>query len=154
MVLAPLWKTVNVEIPGKLSRSIRLQAKGAWPRETIGFLLGRRAGTLYEVEDLWTPPGISSSKVNVDLTPWHPAAAAEIAQNDELELLGAWHSHPRPWELWRGMVAENTPSTGDQRLGWEGICGICAVIEPFAGPLTTRLDFYAPNPPVSVKIVA
>lgn len=153
MVLAPAWKTVTVEIPRKVSSSIRLQAKFAYPRETIGFLLGRRAGTLYEIEDLWTPPQVVSSRVTVDLTPWHPAAAHEAAQEEGLEVLGAWHSHPRPWELWRGMMSENTPSTGDQRLGWEGICGICAVVEPFAGPLKTRLDFYAPNPPVSVKIL-
>jgi proteasome lid subunit RPN8/RPN11 len=141
-----------VELPAKVDAAIRRQAREAWPKETIGFLLGRRAGTLYEVEDLWVPPDIQACRTSVTLIDWHPAAAAYIAENDELEVLGAWHSHPRPWKSWKGWRQENTPSAGDHKLGWEGLCGICAVIEKKNGGLETRLDWFPPSPPVEVIV--
>jgi hypothetical protein len=146
--------TVRVEYGRRMLAKFRAAARDAFPRETFAYLLGHALGDLYVIEDLWFPPDVAehctTAAVNVQDS-WL-IDAREHARDEDLQVIGDIHSHPRMFRHWRGFSREVTPSAGDHASGWGlGLCGICAVIQEIDGGLKTRLKFYAPILPVEEK---
>lgn len=152
MVWAPGYMKVEVLVPPGVRAEIKRRCRAAFPNETVMFLLGQHEGARYEVEEVWVPPGVlraTPSEVWID-DKWFSEAAG-VAEEDDMVLLGAVHSHPYRYKDSRPPFSENTPSQQDFKLGWQGICGICMVREGKTGALRSRVDFFGPAPPVVVK---
>src|SRR4051794_40876151 len=51
---------IQIEIPNQVIRQFKRQAKDAFPRETLAYLIGRDAGTVVEIESLFIPDGLDA----------------------------------------------------------------------------------------------
>lgn len=129
-----MLRPIKVEVPRSVARQFRELSKRQFPKEAFAVLIGRSAGTIVEVEELWIPDDLdehtSTLEVRVQLDWWKDAnkAAKELG----LEIVGDIHSHC--YEL-----AELT--------------GICQVTENKQRERRARIRFWGPQIEVRAKYV-
>ncbi len=147
MRLAP----IRLEVPAKLTRDFKRQAKEAFPIETVAYVLGRDAGTIAEAHELYIPDGVQECCTAHYFIPQpHWAIEAAAAAKDEgLCVLGTIHSHPYTFREIGNRKPDRTPSEGDHdsrllHVG-VGIYGICAVQQYENGKLRASIRFWGPT---------
>lgn len=137
---------IELKLPRKLEQRIKRQAREAFPKETIGYLLGHDAGTNVEVVDVWTPADIAKhcGTGHIYIQPAWAFDLIEYAFDEGLEILGTWHSHPWQAKDLANYSPSAEPSETDLGYGSNLIQGICLVTEGPSGRLRSRLRFYGP----------
>lgn len=99
----------------KLSRSLLedllARARRQAPEETCGFLLGARDSTGAKVQSVAEVPNQvrSNPEENFRISPQDLFRVGQEAEQEQLELLGVWHSHPS---------SGATPSAADHQGTW------------------------------------
>ena len=138
--------------PQKLRRQWHQECQRGWPHERYAILIGARRADFVEIESLWIPADIAAHATAKSVEApyrWYFAALDEAAQ-EEAQVLGDIHSHPRHYKQWRGQTLEATPSEGDYKSGWIGICGITNASEQKNGLIRCRTRFYPPAERVQI----
>ncbi|MFN3323408.1 MAG: Mov34/MPN/PAD-1 family protein [Bryobacteraceae bacterium] len=148
-------RTIRVEIPRLLVERFKREAKASFPRETFAYLVGQNCGDLVVIEDLFTPDDVRNycTEAAVNVPNHWPAEARAFAKENEAEVVGDIHSHPRSYEVWKGQITEWTPSEGDHAEGWCGLCGICVVSEQKDGRLRASVRFYGPSYRIQTRFI-
>lgn len=143
-------RTIKVRVPRRLVGDFKLVAKEYFPREAFAYLLGRDAGTLVEVEELFVPEDLDKwvTEVSVELSPGWLVAAKRAAKDLGLTVVGDIHSHPFRYCELQGLKPEHTPSEVDIDCGLKQIHGICRVLEASTGKLRATTRFWGPQVPV------
>lgn len=148
---------IKVTVPRRVLDSFRRLAKEKFPRETLAYLLGHRAGESYEVTGLWVPENIDAhvTKQYVFIQSSWQVDAHCHAEDEDVNVIGDIHSHPLPYPAYGGHFnGEPVPSIIDLKGGWPGLAAICAVCEQPDKKLLTRTLFYGPSTPVSKTTIA
>ena len=147
-------RPIRVEVPRRIINEFKAAAKEAFPRETFAYLLGRDAGTVVEIEELFFPMDVDEwcSENGVMISDeWLPAARSEGAHHG-LVVVGDIHSHPfRHKELGK-VIPGCVPSEIDLEGGSPHISGICAVRELRTGRKISSVRFWGPHFPVIEEI--
>jgi hypothetical protein len=147
------WTTAEIIVTPKTAvrRKFRWAAVSAFPKETYALLLGREHKVsknryLVSVDYVFVPDDVDkhSTEEEVILQSHWDEEAAELAYEYDLQVVGDIHTHPRKYSDFLGYLKDASPSEGDFRWGWGGICGICVVAEQKDGRLRTRTKFYGP----------
>jgi proteasome lid subunit RPN8/RPN11 len=147
-------RTIKVCVSRGLINEFKGEARVAFPRETFAYLLGRDAGTIVEIEELFTPMDVDEwcTETGVDISDdWLPAAKKH-AREHGLKVVGDIHSHPFRYGEIGKLKPECTPSEEDIDNGMPWIVGICQVNQAKTGRLTTRVRFWGPMFPVEEHI--
>lgn len=147
-------RTITVRVTRTVVLEFKKAAREAFPCETFAYLLGRDAGTLVEVEELFFPMDVDEwcTENGVHISPgWLPAAKKEAAHSG-LKVVGDIHSHPfKHWEL-GSVLPECAPSEQDLDGGQHHITGICRVREFRGGRKVASIRFWGPMFPVVEEI--
>jgi hypothetical protein len=148
-------RPLRIEVSRRVIERFKRAAREAFPRETFAFLVGQDAGDLVIVEDLFIPEDVAEwcTRGAVYAPPQWEIEARIAAAEDGAKVVGDIHSHPRPYEVWRGQLTERTPSEGDHAIGWRGICGICVVSETRNKKRRASVRFYGPAWKVEEKVI-
>lgn len=142
--------TVSVEISRRVITAFKIQAKLAFPRETIAYMIGEDAGTAVSIENLWFPEDAVGTRNSIMLHDAWRTIAQDAAKDLDMTVLGTIHSHPYPADC----VANPAPSVEDLVHGDLGpLMGICTVLRMRNGGLRSAIRIWGPMVPVSVKIV-
>ena len=145
-------RTIHLTVPAKVVQEFKQQSKRAFPKETFAYLLGRDAGTIVEVEELFVPLDVEErcSKFGVEIGADWIADARKEASAHGLRVVGDIHSHPfvRLETLKPGCA----PSECDIDHGMTQIHGICQVRKCKTGKLIANVRFWGPCIPVIAEI--
>lgn len=143
-------RPIKVCVSRGLINEFKKEAREAFPKETFAYLLGRDAGTLVEIEELFTPMDVDEwcTETSVDISDeWLPAARKH-AREHGLAVVGDIHSHPFRYGEIGKLKPECAPSEQDIDGGMPWIAGICQVQQRRGGSLITKLRFWGPMFPV------
>lgn len=144
-------RTIHLKVPAKIVEEFKGQAKRAFPKETFAYLLGRDAGTVVDVEELFVPLDVDErcTETSVAGTLQWIADAKQEATESGLQVVGDIHSHPYRYEH---LYPTCAPSEGDLDDGFTQIHGICQVRQCKNGLLRTYVRFWGPLIPVIAEI--
>ena len=88
--------TEQVTLASSVEHSLAAALSHSPESEVCGLFLGRRSGDTYMVELLWPARNLSPTPRSAFVVdPGAVVAAHDAAAARGLEVLGAWHSHPR-----------------------------------------------------------
>lgn len=132
----------------------RKAAKLAFPREAFAYLLGRDAGTLVEIEELYFPEDVAehATHSSVDVQHHWELDAKTHASDSGLSIVGDLHSHPYNYLQTDGVRQDCVPSESDHESRCCGIVGICVVTEQRSGQLRSTIKFWPPMTQIETKI--
>jgi len=129
---------LRLDMPRRLEREFKRQAKAVFPRECYGILLGTVAGDSVVVDEIWIPPveelrafATPTEVTTEGVTKWY-LDAIERAREEDLTIVGDVHSHPYPWSTYGGQNKDRTQSESDlesQEFSNPLVCGICTISE-------------------------
>lgn len=153
--MQPLFNQMRLLVPRKVNQGFIARAKAAFPKETLGYLIGRtnKNGTL-QVEEIYYPSDLEQHQqddaVNVQWR-WFREARRRAKQL-KATVLGDVHSHPYTSEeilVWKRQP-DCSPSEGDLERTKPGLLmGICLIKQSSNGALRTRLRWWGPTIKVS-----
>lgn len=149
-------RSITVEVSRSLVDQFKAVAKEHFPREAFAYLLGRDAGTLIEIEDLFVPEDLDKhcSDMGFEIQDSWTLAAKAAAKEQGLVIVGDIHSHPfRNGEWSRRFKPEPTPSVEDIDAGLHCVNAICLVLECKTGRLRSSVRFWGPQVPVKEHII-
>lgn len=147
-------RPIQLEVRRSVVIDFKRLAKEVFPLEAFAYLLGRDAGDLIEIEDLFIPNDlvdwVTPTSVSIsDL--WLPAAKKQ-AKEGGLKVVGDIHSHAyKHYELGK-MKPGCVPSAIDMEEGMQTVTGICDVLEGKTGKLRSDIRFWGPMFPVRTWI--
>ena len=147
-------RNIRICVGRKLIGEFKKEAKAVFPRETFAYLLGRDAGTVVEIEELFFPPDVNDycSENSVTIGEDWLYSAKEHAKESSLSVVGDIHSHPyRHRDIGR-LKPDCAPSAQDMDCGIPHISAICQVRERRDGSLISSVRFWGPMFPVSEEI--
>lgn len=147
-----------LDCPKKILTEFKLQAKSAFPKETIAFLCGTIEYDLLTIQELWVPDNVlkycDHNTVNIK-SEW-AVQAIDYAEENDLVVIGTIHSHPftkEELEFYSGTGKHQSEADIDScGLAWQQISGICVVRESKSGRLTSGIRFWGPTVPLNVKV--
>ena len=145
--------TIELTISEELERRCKDWCKRWFPKEAYGLLLGTLAGDSVHVDDIWTPSEASARKNfrrrSVFFDPEWVHELKDFAQEEELMIVGDFHSHPyRNVEL----SVEPIQSSYDIDMGGKhAVFGVVNVVETATGRLSTRLRWWGLSLKVKVR---
>ena len=144
---------VKVELPSKLVKEFKCEAKKAFPKETLAYILGRINGHNFDVEELWWPDDINNhtSTDEIRLQPYWAAEAQEHAKEHGLQIIGTIHTHPYKYGEVKGPDRAPSENDLDSELACYGLIGICRVVENKNGHLRTSIRLWSPMLDVKIK---
>lgn len=98
-------------------------ARGAYPHETCGLLIGQRGGNRARVVEVTRARNrnVERPRDRYDLDPTDQLAAEELARELGLEVVGVWHSHPDH---------PARPSETDRAAAWSGWSYVIVAVGP------------------------
>ena len=64
------------------------------PSESCAMLLGRRVGNNWNVKEVFLTQNIDDSQTNFTISPEELLKGYQIAEKNQLEVVGVFHSHP------------------------------------------------------------
>lgn len=145
-------RPITIEVRSPVISDFKRLAKEVFPKEAFAYLLGRDAGNLVEIEDLWVPPDLASHTCEtfVEISPTWIKPAKRAAKDLGLSVVGDIHSHPFTYS----QLGNNSlkwlasPSVGDMESGLEWITAICAVVQNKDGRFRSTVKFWGPMFPV------
>ncbi len=155
---------LKLHISYRIVEEIKRAAREMFPRETWGYLLGRRAGNTFEVEELFVPDGdeldraAKTTRINIGAH-WE-LEAMEYAKENGLQIVGTVHSHPwtvRELKLYRQVIG--TPDRSQSESDFETyparlwVYGVCRVLQEKGGRLRSSVRFWGPMIPVEVRVI-
>ena len=147
-------RTIKVCVSRSLLSEFKRKAKAAFPQETFGYLLGRDAGTVVEVEELYIPLDVdewcSVNSVTIS-DEWLPDAKRHAAEHG-LKVVGDIHSHPYRHREVGKLKPDCSPSAVDIDGGIQTISAICQVRQCKTGRLVATVRFWGPMFPVEEHI--
>jgi hypothetical protein len=125
---------IRLTVPPAIERAFKRQAKKAFPKETLAFLLGTQAGDTIHVDGLFTPEDMAEHCTTeaIYIQPHWLMDALDEAEEQECVCVGWIHSHP--YQATAGtFLRDHSQSETDildagQMLGLP-ISGICVVQE-------------------------
>lgn len=149
----PRIPSIQLKVDPGVERRFRQQAREAFPKETLAYLMGHDYGNRMEVVDLWVPPAdlTKATSYYIDLAEHIDWEAAEYAKSEGLQLLGDIHTHP--WthsevDLRRRIRFSSpiSPSASDwDRLeGVRWLMGICLIEQMANQRLRCQFRYWGP----------
>lgn len=150
-------RTIQLEVKRSVINEFKRLSKEVFPREAFAYLLGRDAGTIVEIEDLFIPLNLLDFSTNLSITideGWLPAAKRQAAELG-LSVVGDIHSHA--WtqhEL--AMMSPHRPDVQPSVKDLETfhqISGICNVLQMSNGKFRSKIKFWGPMFQVAEKII-
>lgn len=146
-----LFNQMRIYVPRKVTQEFIVRAKVAFPKETLGYLIGRADENLtLRVEEIYYPTDLEQhqGKNQVDVQWRWFREARRRARQLKAAVLGDLHSHPYTSEeilVWK-RSPDCSPSEGDWERTKPGyIMGICRIKQSSNGALRTRLRWWGPT---------
>lgn len=148
-------RPIQLEVRRSVVTDFKRLAKEVFPKEAFAYILGREAGNLVEIEDIWVPLDLDKWNDLVSVTvsdDWLPAAKKE-AKDLGLTVVGSIHSHPHYSSEDIVLQRACVPSAPDLETGYDQIYGICGVMANIqTGKLRASLKFWGPTFQVRTEI--
>ena len=69
-------------------------AIGEQPNESCAMLFGKKVGDRWDVKEVFLTQNIDGSKTNFTISPEELLKGYQIAEKNQLEVVGIFHSHP------------------------------------------------------------
>lgn len=146
-----IFNQMRIHVPKKVTELFLKKVKAAFPKETLGYLIGRADENMtYCIEEIFYPSDLEThqQKDHVDIQLRWFREARRRAKQLKSTVLGDVHSHPYSAEeilVWK-RSPDCSPSEGDLERYKPGlIMGICLVKETANGALRTRLRWWGPT---------
>lgn len=146
-----VFKPLTLVVPQSITRQFVAQAKEAYPRETLAYLIGTQGeGLSMTAECLWVPPDLESrckeDGINIQGS-WF-RGARRFAKRSHMVVLGDIHSHPYPYS--DRLIVDCAPSEVDWDRARPGLIqGICRIKQRPDKRLTARVRYWGPILPVN-----
>ena len=105
--------TSRLQIDDAQLRLLKVMVEEGYPHETCGLLIGARNNGHIEVNNVHQARNLNTQRAEdrYELDPTDLVAAENLARDNNLEVVGIWHSHPdHPAK----------PSETDRQAAWEG----------------------------------
>lgn len=150
-----LFRQMRICVPKKINRAFIERARAAFPKETLGYLLGRTDENMtLQVEEIYFPENIDkhTSTGGVDVQHRWFQAARKRARQIKGIILGDIHSHPYTTHelLVRRLSPDCSPSECDLERYKVGLVqGICLMRESKNGNIRIRTKYWGPVVPVA-----
>lgn len=150
-----LFRQIRICVPPKISAEFVRRAKVAFPRETLGYFIGRTDENMtLKVEEIFYPSDLEEKQKTdqVDVPYRWFKEARRRAKQIKATVLGDIHSHPyTATELlvWKRQP-DCSPSEGDldrSRLGL--VQAICLIKETKTGQLRVSTRYWGPMVPIA-----
>lgn len=139
-------RKIQVHVSRSIINEFKKAAKESFPNETFAFLLGRDAGTIVEIEELFIPMDVDewcdANSVTMS-DDWLPAARKH-ASSIGLKVVGDIHSHPYKYGEIGKIIPDCSPSEDDIDCGLPHINAVCYVRETKNSRLVSQVRFWGP----------
>jgi hypothetical protein len=157
----PSIPPIKLELSPRALKSYKNQAKAFFPKELLGYLLGHDIGSTIIVSYIWVPEDQIAAKRWVQISEHFDWEAADLAADEDLQVVGDIHSHPntnkelRVFRRLKFTGMDLSPSQGDwdSRLGCRWITGICGIDQLNGGTLRSSVRFWAPMQRVEEVVI-
>jgi proteasome lid subunit RPN8/RPN11 len=145
------FNQMRIYVPRKVTQDFLARARAAFPKETLGYLIGRADENMtLRVEEIFYPSDLEQHQRTdqVDVMPRWFKEARRRAKQLKAIVLGDLHSHPYTSEeilVWK-RSPDCSPSEADFERSRPGlIMGICLIKQSANGALRTRLKWWGPT---------
>jgi proteasome lid subunit RPN8/RPN11 len=84
----------SIVLAQKEKDKLLTHAIGKQPNESCAMLFGRKVGDIWNVKEVFLTQNIDDSQTNFTISPEELLKGYQIAEKNQLEVVGIFHSHP------------------------------------------------------------
>ncbi|MDP9112448.1 MAG: Mov34/MPN/PAD-1 family protein [Acidobacteriota bacterium] len=151
-------KRIRLTVAPSVIRQFRRAAIEAFPREHCSFLIGHDIEGVttrdVSIQELWAPSDVRKYATTTRMPFQHHwfDEAANHAKEAGMDLVGAVHSHPYPFEELKGMAFPDAAESesDSQYFGWNKLNGICLLTQRADLSVRARFRWWGPRVPVEM----